>query len=331
MGFDLSFKPKRKVNIVIKDHVIRYLELKNNGKEIVVKDCKERYLPDGVIKEGKIQNREKLTFILAECVEEWKIKNREVQFIVPDQIIVIRRVQVPGDLLEDEIQSHLFLELGASIHLPFEEPLFEFKLLPNSEQKNKQDILLIAAPEETVEQYRQLLEDVSLDAVVADISSLSIYRLYYSAMEDVENEHLLLIQYDLSSVNLTIFNEEFPVFSRHIVNEFDEGSWEVSDGKIAWTKNEEDLQAVIEEDIVEMDRVMNFYRFTLTKGKEEITKILIIGDNPYLSDVIGKMKDRFTVPIMSFDEGVFQTDTGEALPREQYLALGLALKEVQTK
>src|SRR5690606_19109049 len=113
-------------NIIIKDHVIRYVGIKDSNP-LVVQRFRERYLPKGIVIEGKIQDRETLTLILEECVADWGIKNKEVRFIIPDSFVVIRKTAIPADVEEDEISGFLYLELGASIHLPFEDPVIDYK------------------------------------------------------------------------------------------------------------------------------------------------------------------------------------------------------------
>jgi type IV pilus assembly protein PilM len=330
MGLNFTVRKNKRANIIIKDHVIRYLELSNQSEDIIVKRYKERFLPTGLIREGKIVDDITLTTILEECVHEWKIKKREVQFIVPDQLVVIRRISIPADLKREDIQEHLFLEIGSSIHLPFEDPVFEFSLLPLNEDEEEQDILLIAAPEEAIDQYRQILEMVHLKPVVADVSSLSIYRLYYELVTNRFNEHLLLIQFDLSSVNLTIFKDHKPIFSRHINNEFTRESWGSNMETLEWVGDAEDLESIIEENLIEIERVMNFYRFTLTKGKHQITKILLVGDHTYFQKITEKSKGRFSVPFVALKEDIILTEDGDTLPSSHYLPLGLALKEVKS-
>ena len=55
------FSIKNKIgNIVIKDHVIRYVELKQK-QPLVLHTCEEWPLPEGIVRDGKIVNEEQLT------------------------------------------------------------------------------------------------------------------------------------------------------------------------------------------------------------------------------------------------------------------------------
>ncbi|MGP7816825.1 hypothetical protein [Niallia sp. 01092] len=50
------------------------------------------------------------------------------------------------------------MEFGTSIHVPFEDPVFDYYLLQEREH-NKQQILLFAAPEHAVSSYTDLVEE----------------------------------------------------------------------------------------------------------------------------------------------------------------------------
>ena len=57
-------------NIVIKDHVIRYVELKQRNPLILGK-YEERLIPKGIVVDGVIKNADNLSMILEQCVSEW--------------------------------------------------------------------------------------------------------------------------------------------------------------------------------------------------------------------------------------------------------------------
>ncbi|MBD8068848.1 type IV pilus biogenesis protein PilM [Bacillus sp. PS06] len=324
MAFEL-FSSNQIANIIIKDHVIRYVGVKQSSP-IVVQKYRERYLPSGVIDEGKIVERDTLQLILEECVSEWGIKKRQVRFTIPDSAVVIRKITVPLDIRDDEIVGYLYTELGATIHLPFDEPVLDIKILP--EQNEKKQVLLFAAPEEVAISYSTLLQEVSLKPIAADISPLCMYRLFdYNDKTNVD-DHTLLIQFDLQTVNLSIFHEHIPIFMRHLQLETTMDDWDIQQStagtkaEIKWLNTQRALEMIFEELYREIDHVLNFYQYSLMKGQESVTRILLSGDHPYLNEVYSRISDRYEVDVITID-------SIENLPANYYLPLGLALKEVQ--
>ncbi|HEY2421894.1 MAG TPA: pilus assembly protein PilM, partial [Neobacillus sp.] len=91
MALSLFTSKNRIINFVFNDHSIRFVELKNANPPVAQK-WSERFLPPGIISDGKITDRESLTNILEECIGEWKIQRRQVRFLVPDPLVIIRKV-----------------------------------------------------------------------------------------------------------------------------------------------------------------------------------------------------------------------------------------------
>jgi type IV pilus assembly protein PilM len=324
---------RRKIaNLILKDHVIRYIELKSRHPLSIAK-YGEKFLPEGIISDGKIVSREMLEAILEQCIQSWKIRKRRIRFIVPDSYIAIRKLSVPSVLKAEEIRGYLSLELGETIPLPFEQPVFDFvplKQISNEEQ----EILLFAAPEQAVAEYTQLFERLKLKPIAADISPLSLYRLLFTLKDINPKEHLLLVQCDLSSVHVTVFHEHYPLFTRQLNVEMNMNDWEqIQIGNsnkyyLQWTRSEEELNLQFENIITEIDRVMNFYRFSFQQGEQQINGIVLMGDHPFFHNIYRLMVDRFNIPVEHIDDEVIQA-LSDPLDRSYYLPLGLALKEVR--
>jgi type IV pilus assembly protein PilM len=303
------FQPRHKVaNLVIKDHVIRYVELKPHDSFSIQK-WGERELPSGIIHDGKIVDRETLEMILEECVSEWKLKRRRVRFIVPDPVVVIRQISLPNDLEDDEIRGYLFMELGTTIHLPFEDPVFDYVILERT--KEKLNILLFAAPEQMVMSYAQLLEDVKLRPVAADVSPLCVYRLFYEADQVKKDDHVLIVQIDVSAVNVSAFYDHKPVFMRQLLFESHDEQGDI-----------EELLRSFEDVYKEIERVMSFYRFSIHQGNEQITRVFLTGDHPHLRHIHETMQERFDVPVERLSGEI-----GNLIDTRYHLAWGLGLKE----
>ncbi|PLS16861.1 pilus assembly protein PilM [Bacillus sp. M6-12] len=331
MALSLFSGKNRIVNLSIKDHAIRYVEMKQTNPPIISK-CGEYYLPSGIIKDGRIVDFETLSTILEQQIDEWKIQKRSVRFLVPDPFIVIRKVQIPLDVKDDEIKGYLYLELGTSIHLPFEEPVFDAVVLGESD--GKKELLLFAAPEEIIMDYNMLLEDCRLTPVAADISSLALYRLYYRNDQAVRDDHLLLLEFDLFSVSASIFVDHKPIFMRHIPIQGESDEWEAEGtrsrhNELSYTGDKEQYLTMLEDTYKEIERVMSFYQYSLNQGQSKISKILLCGDHPYLPELLKVMSSQFDVGFEIINQDELSHASDESVPYRFNAALGLALKGVR--
>ncbi|MGP1909216.1 type IV pilus biogenesis protein PilM [Metabacillus sp. JX24] len=319
-GFRFS---KKTGNFTIKDDAIRYAELKQS-EPLMMGMCEERLLPEGLIRGGVIQDFDTLSLILDECISEWGIKGRKVRFTVPDSHVVIRKVSVPGDLIDDEIRGHLYVEIGSSIHLPFDEAVFDYIVTGRTDKELH--LLLFASSEELVRSYSDLFDTVGLKPDAADISPLCQYRFYLNQKTKVDHaSSVMLIQYDLSGVNLSIFQQEQPVFMRNI--EVEKNVRE-SD-RMSGTLTAEEFRLQANEIMKEIDHVLNFYRFSLNQGNDEVSSFILTGDHPLLHEAERLLAERFDYPVDSLKNAQAETLNKTPLPASFYLTAGLALKEVR--
>ncbi|CAH2716265.1 hypothetical protein BACCIP111895_03449 [Neobacillus rhizosphaerae] len=331
MTFSLFSSKNRIINLVLNDHSIRYVELKQATPPQAQK-WGERFLPPGIISDGKIADIDSLANILEECIDEWKIQRRAIRFVVPDQLVIIRKVSVPAEIQDDEMKGYLYLELGASIHLPFEEPIFDF--YPLTDNGKTKELLLFAAPEQNVMEYADLFSSLKLNPVAADISPLALYRLYHTIGHAAQNEILLTIQFDLTSVNLCIFEGTVPVVMRPFALPFDLDQWEIRQDSMGlmeckYKGDAEELVIQFEDIFKELTKLLDFYRYNLNIEKREITKFLLTGDHPMLQAIADEMNDRFEIPVELLSLYSDVKGKSGSVPTNLLLSLGLALKEVQ--
>lgn len=241
-------------------------------------------------------------------------------------------MSVPSDIQDDEIKGYLYLELGSTIHLPFEEPVFDFYMLEKN-GKNR-DLLLFAAPEQYVMEYANLFSTLKLTPVVADISPLALYRLYHQLNQPAKNEVLFSAQFDLTSVNMSIFEGTVPLVMRQFPLSFDIDKWEMKRDDTGtvhfkYIGDTEDLVYQFEDILKEINKLSDYYRYSLSKEKRAVSKFLINGDHPLLQAILDEMKERLEVPVEMISLELGAKDKGGSTPAKLFLSLGLALKEVQ--
>ncbi|MGM0874433.1 MAG: type IV pilus biogenesis protein PilM [Bacillota bacterium] len=331
MAFQLFSNKQNVVNVYISNYSIQLLELKS-ADPLIVSRFVEYYLPVGLIVEGMIKDFDKLTLILEQCISDWGIKRKQVRFITPDAFVSVRKVKVPMDLKDDEIKGYLYLELGNNIHLPFEEPVFDFVSLQQTE--NEQELMLFAAPESIIKQYTDLLEDVKLKACAADLSALCAYRLLFEKKQVTAKENTLLVEVKLDSVNFSIFENLKPIFTRHMQLEGMIRDWTYKlepETQLYYQyelKDKETLTAHYRDVVKEIEKIINFYRFSIHQGSKQITQIVLLGDNPYIDDISNMLKEEITtINILHYRDKVY-THKNIAVPSKFQTVLGLALKEV---
>ncbi|MFS0780748.1 type IV pilus biogenesis protein PilM [Bacillus sp. 1P06AnD] len=331
MAISLFNRSNKTINLEINDHSIRYAELRP-GKMPALHATGEFLLPPGIVKGGRIIEHETLKAILEECIGDWRIHRRTVRFIVPDQFVVMKKITIDSEVNEDELEGYLYLQLGTSIHLPFEEPVFDTYIL--GENEGQKEILLFAASEEIIKQQQQLLASCKLSPAVADVSPLASYRLLHYLDKVKEDEHFLLLQFDLYGVMISIFFDHKPLYMRYVPISSEQDQWErelAGEGKYRWVLQggEEAYFQQFEDTYKEIERVVAFYKYNMNNSLNEVTSIVLCGDHPFMQRIGRDLAERFPVKLQIIDDHALSILADGEQVSSYYSVLGLGLRGVQ--
>lgn len=320
-------KSKKIIHISIKDYAIRLVE--TNGRDIsMVKLVEERILPPGMIEQGKIVDEMAFYDFMKTTVKELRIKNRQVRFNVPDPIVIMRQAEIPTKLKEkEEIRDYLQIEIGKSIHLPFQEPIID---LVYPEQRDAEQINFFAAPGEELRKYTEIFADADLKPIAADVGMLGNYR-YFEHMDQVHTDHVyLIVEFNIASIYLGIFHQHQLEFLRYqdLDLDFIHPEQDLETEKVIWkyVQDEVTVQGIMQDQVNELERVMNFYRFSLHKGERSVTDIVLLGDYPSLHAVYKSLKIQYEGVSITRLQERWTPATGEQIDTVFIPVFGLALR-----
>ncbi|WP_117161304.1 type IV pilus biogenesis protein PilM [Paraliobacillus sp. X-1268] len=313
----MSLFNKDRINIAINDTMIRYLV--STKKNVTAnKDYGEIPLEHGIVEDGKIIDQQRLTTIIKNVVKDKKWRNKHLAFCVPDAFVTMREESVPKQLTKDEVKKYIELELEGSIRLPFQNPVIDFEVIAEEEQTNK--ILLFAYPKERLNAYLEVFERANVKLMVADLSFLSVYRTYYNLDLANKEEHLLMIQWSKTDLVLTVFHDQKPIFNRHI---------HLNSNDMIFTNNlvedsmhsiEDMWRELIDDQLITIERFMDFYQYSIMSGEAQVSHLLLIGDFPAQSLINESLASRFNLPIKTI---AFPSD----LPPEYATVYGLTQRK----
>lgn len=300
----MGFMNSGRVNIVITNRVLRYSCHRNTSIDSMLTHG-EVVLPEGLIKDGVITNKAVFEEIVHKLVRENKWKGKKLCFSVPDDTVVIRQLQIPSTLTEEEASGYIKTQIGNSFYLPFSDPAIAIDFL-DADERNR-NVLLYAYPKEKISSFEEAFEEKGLKPVVADLTALSVYRYYYQQKQE-DKENVLLIHWNHEALILTAFQQHKAIFTRYM---------KTTDVQAELTK--ETAIQIIQEYSVEINRIIDFYQYSITKGKSSIDLLLLSGDFPYLSKVEQTILENSSIPIHQFSE--------EKVSVKYVDVLGLALKK----
>ncbi|MDQ0219380.1 hypothetical protein ELQ35_14495 [Peribacillus cavernae] len=93
---------KHQVHFAVKDRYIRFLK---SGKNRSFLAYGQKCLPEGVIVEGQIKERETLEMILDEIIGQWKLKGIRTSFSVPDSFVILRKISIPAEVMKEDLKE----------------------------------------------------------------------------------------------------------------------------------------------------------------------------------------------------------------------------------
>ncbi|MCC5895803.1 MAG: pilus assembly protein PilM [Alkalibacterium sp.] len=319
----MLLKSKPFLLIQFLERSIRYLVMDASRKTVL--DKNELVFDTAIIQDGKLTNVSLLETRLDALIKEKKWKNSKVSIILPDDFVTIREENIPVQLSSSEIKDYLNLHINQSIRLPFDDPRFDYEVI--SKDETTQTVFIAAYPGEQVRNYLSLLENVSLKAEVADISSLCMYRVLtsQSSLTFSEEAHIMMLQWNPIDSSIMVFHKGIPQFNRHTRSTRLMDAWNLTkDGQWEWKGAESDLTDFLEEQLNGLERFMEFYRYSVMNGEGSISDIVLSGYFPNLNRLSDMLSDRFSVAVHTLDlpEGMTQPDAA---------LYGLSLKENKKK
>ncbi|HEX5352278.1 MAG TPA: pilus assembly protein PilM [Trichococcus sp.] len=251
-----------------------------------------------ILHEGRIINPSLLENRLNALVTEKKWKNAQAAILLPDDFVVVREEKIPAQLAPSEIKAYIALHMGQLIRSPFKETRFHFELLEVGD--TEQTILLMLYPQEVILQYEALLQKVSLNPILADISSLCLYRiiLQQNDLQLNPDKHVMVLQWSPVDHVIMVFNQNLPKFSRHSRLARLVDLWDVTDeGEWIWKDDQSSFEDAITDVLDVLERLLEFYRFSVMNGQGRVTDIFLTGDFPHLEKVREQLSQRFFLPI----------------------------------
>lgn len=321
-----NIKKKSHVSITLNDYVLHALISKGQG--IVQPVIYEIPLSENILKEGTILDEMALFKIIKNNVTNWGGKKQNVRFVVPDTSVLLKTFEHPTDVTGKKLKEFVQMELGNSIHLPFQEPLIDVYDAVEGDGK----AVLFAVPPDEVGKIIGLLLDNHLNPQVADIRALCNLRL----LEQIEfidtNRTYLVTDWSINELSICIYSNGEVEFVRFQTIDTDGDKWqhevlETGEVEFHYTADLEDFRGATTDQVLEIDRMMNFFKFSLHKGEKVVDEIIVMGDHPLLQTIEVLLRENLVTAIRIVDDTVIGAHFPECKAKHATL-LGLALKEV---
>jgi type IV pilus assembly protein PilM len=193
-----------------------------------------------------------------------KIKPRFVRLVIQDQNILVREFVIQKvDLEKKSIEEYFYNQFGKKFHVLFENPVISYQII--NETMLAYNVLLYIADENLLQDYYDILEHLGVKDVIFDIAISALMEIADEAkdMQDVKEKNAMIVSIYDKLISFHILEKNRLIF----------GAIEECDG------NRDRFKDTITNNI---ERIANYYRYNLRKGKSQIEKTLVFNLNDYL-------------------------------------------------
>jgi type IV pilus assembly protein PilM len=319
-----GLKKDRIASIEMNDFLIRAFI--SNGPDLANAKVYEFPLPPGVVEEEVVQDEMAFFEIGKQLVKAWNISRHDLRFFVPDHAVMMRAFEYPANLASDKLKGYVEMELGRSIHLPFSNPLIDVYDPTSDDGK----AVIFAAPAEDITKLMRLYQDLNLHPTVLEVKALANIRFLEKTKRFKKGETYLIADWAVNALSISIYSEGNVDFLRYQPIETVSGNWtthmDAADNIIyTFDGNIDDYRMQLTNQVLEMDRILNFYRFSLHKGEKAVDHILLLGDNPEMK-YIEQQLESTVEPFTHIIDNAYVKEFYPKFEAKHSALIGLALK-----
>ncbi|WP_378956335.1 type IV pilus assembly protein PilM [Pelosinus sp. sgz500959] len=175
----------------------------------VLKNFSIKELPEKIIEDGLIIDRQQLTETLRQLLATTRIHSKNVVMAVGGRIMFARELIFPAMTME---------ELGEAIKWDLEKYIpyapgtyyFDFSIVGQGDTDTEIKVLLVASPLDHINNLIEMIKSVGLKLAAIDVEPLALYRIF----DDADQSMVIDIGALLSQV--TIFHNGSPAVIRNI-------------------------------------------------------------------------------------------------------------------
>ncbi len=311
-------------------------------------------LPEGVVRDGEVEDGMALVEALKELWSVTGIKERSVILGIANQKVIVRPIELPY-MEREELDSALRFQVQEFIPIPVEDAVLDFDIIEEfmtAEEERMLTILLVAAHKEMINTFIEVLREAGLTPSAIDLKAFALPRSLIPLAElqaaYEETEAVCLINVGAGITNITILKENVPRFARfllrggddfvrNVVNRMDM-EWAEAEavcrGKLAIPEALEILQQDIISFVGEMRRSIDYY--IAQTQERSFRKVIVSGSGSQTVNLVQEMNRGLRLPVevgrpfQNVQLGKLPYTPEELAEIEPSVAvcIGLALREV---
>ncbi|MDT7043822.1 type IV pilus assembly protein PilM [Candidatus Nitronereus thalassa] len=206
------------IGLSIGSEAIAFVEFRNHQGRFFVNRWGYQLLESQTLDNGRIKDRLSLKEGLRVLVEQYRLQGAHVAMAVSGASVIVKRIRVPRSH-QQNLEEYFLWESAKFIPYDPDEVYLDFSLCSSSSTKvtsEEIDILLVAAKRETVDEHREVLEEVQLHPIICDVETLAILNLAQMNNEVQTYYSYLVVNIQNAVMNIAVVGQGEPLFVRDV-------------------------------------------------------------------------------------------------------------------
>lgn len=194
------------------------------------------------------------------------------------------------------------------------------------------DVMLAAAPKELIDSYTEVLQASGLKPRSIEIRALSLYRLIEKTELVQADDTFITVDINHSASDLSIFRQNELKITRnvplHMKSKPSNGTSNLDSMFSEFAEQEDELRNGCNELSHELERLMNFYLYTLNNRNQVFDSVLLSGEMDRLQEIGEFLKERLSLPVRIVNSNNLEISNIELrkLVPSMAVPIGLALR-----
>jgi type IV pilus assembly protein PilM len=344
----MFFTQKKILGLDIGTSSIKLAELDTSRRGMVLNRFSIIPIPPGAVNGGEITDGTSVTAAIEQLILESKTKRRKVATGMWGTSVIVKKIQMPR--MDEQVVAEQ-IKWEAEQYIPFDvnEISLEHHILKNTRGGENMEVLLIAAKQEFVFRYLEVIEAAGVKCSCIDVSGFALancFEFNYGAT----NEPTALLNIGSGVTNFVVVDKGEAIFSRDIpvggytytadIHKSMGVSLEEAEAlKISASMGQEvpeEVNSIIRStnDAV-VDEIRNSFEFfSATSGGSTIHKFFVTGGSIYVPKLIETLAHSSGTPYEVMDPFIKVSANTRTMPLDYLaqikslsaVALGLAMR-----
>lgn len=211
----MAKKEELVVGIDIGTHAVKVCQLQKVAKGYRLLAAGSAALPAEAVEDGVLNEAEAVGKVVSVLLKNLKIRNRKVGISISGYSVIVKKINLET-MSDGELGKHLATEAEQYIPFDVNDVYLDFQRLPSKKPgSDRDDIMLVAAKKDVVNEYLTLLSALKLNPVLVDVDGFALSNIW--SVNAGNEVNTALIDIGASKMNINIIADGVSVLARDVV------------------------------------------------------------------------------------------------------------------